>query len=168
MMVGGKADQNSMFDGVIQYVWIHSADLDAVAAIETVEDLPAVEIRKLGLQIDFGEVVKFIHKYGESATRMQAALTEVEEEDAVRGKQPEQAPAGLHHLFLPSGALETPSGSDTFSGSCPSSAPSPISMLPTSQPEPPADGAANLMAPPMESTPPAILSQRCEENGKAD
>lgn len=144
MMKGGHGlTMDDMFDAVVLYLWIHSADLDAVVAIETAENLPELEIRKFGFSVDFGDALGFLEIYKRCSARMAAALAEVEEDEEEEPGKPGnqvQNPVGLHHLCLPSEVLETPTRSDTSSGSCPSKEPSPIFTPPMPQTEPAADG----------------------------
>ncbi|MEO5712161.1 MAG: hypothetical protein ABIT37_01625 [Luteolibacter sp.] len=167
MIVGaaaGAGDQASMFEAVIEYLWIHSADLDKVSAIATKEQIPAEEIAKLGFSLTFGDILGFLEGYKTSSLRMQAALAEVEDEDDAEGKS-ETLPTGSPALFLPSGVLETPSGSDTSSGSCPSNEPLPISTLPTSPTAQPAVGSSISPETPVPSPIPKLSSIRSEEDG---
>lgn len=155
MMVGNKkpaaaleksGEQGEMFAAVIQYLWVHSAPLETIVEIERIDQIPEREIKMLGYGVTMGEALKFIAAYQESALRMTASLAEVEpEEDTGKpGKLPETRHAGSHRSFSPAEQPETPSGSDTSSGSCPSSEHSPTSTPPTSPAEPAAAGLVIL------------------------
>lgn len=142
MMTGGAGlTLESMFEAVVLYLWIHSADLDLVCAIESTDDLPHAEIRKFGFGVDFGNALGFLETYKRCSARMAAALAEVEEdEDEEPGKHanPEPSRAGSPLSFTPSEDAPIPGGSATFYGSCPSNEPLPISTPPT----PPTEHAA--------------------------
>lgn len=155
MMVGGASNQADIFDAVIQYVWIHSADIDDVISIEKLEDVPALGIKKLGFQISLGQALQFLETYKQCAARMTASLAEVEEDDDAPGKPAAQvpAPAGLPLSSLPSVQPETPAESDTSSGFNPLSDPLPIFTLPVLPTETVADGPAPPTQTPMDSSP---------------
>lgn len=125
--------QMEMFDAVVVYAWVHSAPLESVAAVETNDDLPAKEIRALAFEISISDAFEFLASYERCALRMAANLAEVdsEDDDGKLGKPQGNLPAGLHRSFIPAGPVEIPFVSSTSFGSCPSSEPSPISMLPT-------------------------------------
>jgi hypothetical protein len=138
--------QAATFSAVMEYVWIHSAPIDEVAAVGGLSDVPVAAIRKLGLELSLPEVVEFLTGYQDVAARMNASLAEPEE--AAQAGQPGKPPAstlvGSPPSVSPSGPPVIPSGSATSSGSCPSSAPSVISTPQTSPTEPPADGLVRL------------------------
>ncbi len=140
LVTGAFTEAQSMFASVIEYAWIHSAPLDEVAAIVTREELPAKQIKMLGFEIPMDEAMNLLKHFLQASQRMAASLAEiVEDEDTPPGK-PETAPVGLRllssHLAEPPIQIE----SDTFSGSCPSSEPSPTSTPPTPPLEPPVGG----------------------------
>lgn len=160
MAAGGeKVTMDDMFNAVVLYLWVHSADLETVIAIETGEDLPQTEIRKLGFEVDFGNALGFLEIYKRCSARMAAALAEVEDEEDEEEEPGKpgglaQNPVGSPHLFTPSEAAPIPSKSDTSSGSCPSSEPSPISTPPM---PPAALEAGGFMMPdlkPVDTNPP--------------
>jgi hypothetical protein len=145
MMQGGANDNETIFQAVILYVWIHSADLDTVCLIETSDDLPKAEINKLGFNIDFGDALGFLEIYKRCTARMAIALAEVEEldDDDEPGKRKEPAVqnrAGSPLSSMPSADAPTPSANATSFGSSPSNEPFATSTLPTSPTEPVADG----------------------------
>jgi hypothetical protein len=143
MMKGGSSiDMDAMFDAVILYIWVHSADLDLVCSIETAADLPAADIKKLGFEIDFGNALGFLEIYKRCSARMAAALAEVEEDETEEPGKPATAPgpAGSPLSSMPSEDAATPPGNDTFSGNSPSNEPFPICTPPTSPTEPAASG----------------------------
>jgi hypothetical protein len=157
-MIVGKKDraavpaedsQTAMFDAAIQYIWVHSADIETVLAVETVEDIPVKEIRALAFEISIGEAFAFLARYQESALRASASLAEVEpeEDDQSPGKLPEVLPVGSPPSSTPAEPAEIPHESATSSGSCPSSEPSPTSTLQTSPTEPAADGPSLTLLP---------------------
>lgn len=153
------AEENSqvaMFDAVIQYAWIHGAELEAVMAVNKLEDIAAAELRKMSFGIGVGEAFAFLMSYQACALRMSASLTEVEQEESEdTGKPLESPPAGSPPSFTPAEPAEIPFGSDTSSGSCPSSEPLPTSTPPTSPTEPDANGASLTLLPDLsETTPP--------------
>lgn len=167
MIVGaalGGADQASMFEAVIQYIWIHSALIEKVICIETKEQIPQNEIAELGFNLSFGDVMAFLEGYKSSAQRMQAALAEVEDEGDTEGKS-ESGHIGSPHLSLVLEEPETPSESATYSGSCPSSAPFPTSTPLTSLTEPTAAGPASSPETPAPSPIPEPSSNPSEESG---
>lgn len=145
----------TLLAAVLEYIWIHSADLETIIAIRGREDIPKDDIRRMGLQIELGEALAFTSIFTAAALRMAAAIAEPDDEDEAPGK-PESlrtgSPASLSLLEPP----EIQSASDTCSGSLPSSAPSPTCTPPTCNTEPDADGATPLMTlPDLETTPPA-------------
>lgn len=147
MMGGSMETQEQMFDAVMQYAWIHSAPIEAVLAIQTAEDIPEMEIRKLAFGIEIGQALGFLQTYTRSAIRMSASLAEIDpEEDDTPGKPvaPEPAPAGSLPSSMPSADVPILRGSDTSFGSSPSSEPSPTSTPQTSQTEPAAAGLVIL------------------------
>lgn len=145
MSASPNVDMIGLFEAVVLYIWIHAADLDQVAAIETTDDLPHPEIKRMGFQIEFGEALGFLEIYKRCSARMTAALAEVEDDEDTPGKRgTPPAPVGSPRSFTPLAAVPTPLASATSSGSCPSSEPSPISMPPMSQMEPAASGLVPL------------------------
>ncbi|MES2923684.1 MAG: hypothetical protein V4819_19170 [Verrucomicrobiota bacterium] len=137
-----QMSQVEMFAAVIHYTWVHAADLDAVLAVNKIEDIPEAELRKMAFGIGIGEAMSFLMSYQDCAVRMSASLTEVDpEEGEDLGKLRVSLPAGSPVSFTPAAPAEILSGSDTFSGSCPSSEPSHTSMPPTSPTEQDASGA---------------------------
>lgn len=159
MIVGLKANDSSgsaetaMFDAIIQYIWIHVAPIEAVICIETSDQIPLLEIRKLGFEISIGEAFDFLSRYQESANGMLASLAEVEDQDEegkLRKAQP--LPAGSPLSSLPAVEPETPPANITSFGSCPSPEPSPTSTPPTSQEEIDASGPVTLELPQLSPT----------------
>jgi hypothetical protein len=169
MMVGqaGPLDQATLFEAVIEYVWVHSAELETVAAIESREDLPVKELRMIGFEIPVGEAMKFIEAYKGCAERMTASLAETVDEEAGPGKL-ESPPVGSPALSLHLVERETPLGSDTSSGSCPSNGPLPTFMQPTSPTEQPADGSPSLTEQFMEFPPHTQLLPHSEASMSED
>lgn len=156
MMVGKQApveavqedSQTAMFAAVIQYVWVHSADIEEVIAVETPSDIPAAALKHLGFQLSIGQALAFLERYQASALRMTASLAETEqEEDETPGKPPELAPVGSPASSTPAEPAETPCASATSSGSCQLSEPSPTSTPPTVPTEPAADGPSLTLMP---------------------
>lgn len=141
--------QTAMFEAAIQYIWIHSADIEKVLAVETVEDIPVQEIRALAFQISIGEAFAFLARYQESALRASASLAEIEPEDDDQspGKLPVPPPVGSPASSTPAEPAEIPHESATSCGSCPSSEPSPTSTPQTSPTEPAADGPSLTLLP---------------------
>lgn len=138
MMVGAGPDQpepsqGDMLSAVIEYIWIHGADIDAVASISSRADLPENDIARLSLQITFGQALAFLERYKDCALRMTASLAEVEEDLEEQGKPAVAVPAHAGSLpwYLRSEEPGILSASATSSGLCPSNEPLPISMLPT-------------------------------------
>jgi hypothetical protein len=161
-MIGGKSnpavalpDRAEMFESVIQYIWVHSADLDAVMKITEPQQIPEAELQKIGFTLSIGQAMEFLMTFADSALRMSAGLTEVEPEESDElGKPPESLPVGSPASFTPAVPAETPSGSDTSSGSCPSSELFPTSTPPMSPTEPAADGACLILLPDLSGTTP--------------
>jgi len=138
---GREITQTETFAAVIQYVWVHSADLAIVAAVRTEDDLPAAEIAALGFGITIGQAFGFLNTFTGCASRMSASLAEVEEEETVgKPSAPASPPVGSPASSSASAPPVTPCASATSSGSCPSSAPLAICTPPTSPMEPAADG----------------------------
>lgn len=158
MMVGKQAptealeksdSQTEMFAAAIQYIWVHSAPLEQVIAIETADQIPAGALKVIEFAIPLGQAFAFLNRYQESALRMTASLAEVEPDEEV-GKPvspPVTPPAGSPPSFTPAEPAEIPSASAISSGSCPSSEPSPTSTPQTSPMEPPADGPSMTLLP---------------------
>lgn len=152
-MVVGKtavdANPSANFEAVVQYAWVHSADLAKVCAITKPEQLPDIEIRELAFQITIGQAFAFLQAYQQCALRLTASLAEVETEEDEVGKpgKPlhERPPVGLQLLSMHAAEQEIPAGSAISSGSCPSNGPSAISTLPTTPTEPIASGPAMIL-----------------------
>ena len=142
-MVAPSTDTTTaaLFGAIVQYIWVHTADVSMVASIQTVEDLPQDEINALAFQISMPDAMKFLEGYKRSSLKMAAALAEVddEDEDAAPGK-PELAPVGSPRSSSPSVPPETLPVNVTSFGSSHSGAPSPTSTLPTPRQELPAGG----------------------------
>ena len=166
MMVGKQApaqaaagdEQTTMFAAVIEYVWVHSAELDEVVTVETRADIPAATIKRLGFEISIGQALAFLERYQASAERMTASLAEVETEDdeSSPGKPPESPPAGSPASSTPAVHVETQLASEISFGSCLSSAHSHISTPPTSPTERAADGPSLTLLPALsQETPPS-------------
>lgn len=156
MMVGSQApidaaqdSQTAMFAAAIQYLWVHSADLEKVLAVETAADIPATELKALGYQISIGQALGFLDRYQASALRMTASLAEIDPEDDEQGQpgKPESLPAGWPVSSTPAEAAEIPSASATSFGPCPSSEPARIFTPPTSQTAPVAGGPSLTLLP---------------------
>lgn len=169
MMVGKQApttaaaaagdSQTAMFAAVIEYVWVHSAPLDEVVTVETPADIPAAALKRLGFELSIGQALAFLERYQSSALRMTASLAEVETEEEPAGspgKPQESPPVGSPASSTSAEPAETPPASATYSGACPSSAPSPTSTPPTSPTEPAADGPSLTLLPDLSpETPPS-------------
>lgn len=159
LVFGGNAasermDIQSVIRAVSEYIWVHSADEDAVCAIETRDQLPRAEIRKMALHIEIGEALAFTATFTAAAMKMAAALAEVEDDGEGSPGKPETALTGLPRSSSPSAVPEIPSASGTSSGALPSSAPSATSMPPMPPMEPSADGPPPLIILSPETTPP--------------
>lgn len=163
MMVGSQApleaaqgdSQTAMFAAVIQYVWVHSADIEQVITVETPEDIPAAALKHLGFQLSIGQALAFLERYQASALRMTASLAETEPEDDETPGKPQESPlAGSPASSTPAEPAETPFASATSSGSCPSREHSPTSTPPTSPTEPAADGPSLTLLPDFTPPPP--------------
>lgn len=157
MMVGKESpekaltaaeSQTQMFDAAVQYIWVHSAPLEEVTAVENAEQIPAGALKEIEFSLPLGQAFAFLNRYQESALRMTASLAEVEPEDD-HGKpgKPETRRAGLPASSTPAEPAEILPGSDTYSGSCPSSEPSPTFTPPMSPMEQPADGPSLTLLP---------------------
>lgn len=139
-----KTLQDSL-QAVHEYIWIHTAPLTEVLAVESRETLPRLAIRALAMEIEMGESLAFTALFSASALRMAAAMTELaDEEDPSPGK-PQTPPTGSPPSSSPPEPQETPSENVISFGTPPSSEPSPTSTLPTSPPEPESDSATPLM-----------------------
>lgn len=164
MIVGKKASgdavpeedsQAAMFAAVIQYVWIHSAPLERVLQIREAKDIPEAELAAIGFTLTIGQAFAFLLGYQQSALRMTGGLAEVEpEESEDTGKRLGRLRAGSPASSTPSERVDIPFGSDTSSGSCPSSEPSPTSMPPMSPTALDADGASLTLLPDLAETAP--------------
>lgn len=155
-----------LLTAVHEYVWIHAAPIDAVAAIQSRESLPRDEIRRYAFDIPMGEALAFTTTFAAAAARMAAAMAEAEEEegDSSPGKRA-SSPIGSPPSSSPAELPEIPSGSATSSGSPPSIAPSNISTPPTSSTEPPAAGSTpSMMLPQDPPKTPSGDSKLCESN----
>jgi hypothetical protein len=128
---------DELFGAVIQYIWIHTAPLDQVLTIVKSEDLPELEIKKLGFALRIEDALEFTTSFSTAAEKMAAALAETDDDDEPGKPTAAQPPTGSPLSSLPSVLPVTPSASDTFSGSPPSPAPSPTSTPPL----PPTDHA---------------------------
>jgi hypothetical protein len=142
--VGGMG---ALMGAVTQYIWIHSAPVDAVAAVTCSSDLPASEIRALGFELEMGEALEFLHTFTAASRRMAAALAETEEDDESAGKPaaPATAPTGSPPSSSPLEPQETPRENVISFGTPPSSGPLPTSMPQTSPMADDADGASPSM-----------------------
>ena len=174
MLVKGKpSDPESeemdggMFGAIVEFIWIHAAELDLVAAICTRADLQKheTEIRKMGFGVTMGQALLFLRRFQDAAERMSAGLTEVVAEDSSTPGKPPSIPAGSPPSSLPVVVPEIPSESDTFSGSCPLSEPLPIFTRPTLPPEPDAIGPSATSEPSNPTDTPPRFSERSETGG---
>lgn len=158
MMVGKQAptealdqadSQTEMFAAAIQYIWVHSAPLDQVTAIESADQIPAAALKEIGFGISIGQAFAFLNSYQQSALRMTASLAEVEpdEESGKSESLPVTPPVGLPACSTPAEPAEIHRGKDSFSGLCPSSEHLPISTPQTSPMAPPADGPSLTLLP---------------------
>lgn len=165
MIVGKKAaskaapeeedSQAAMFAAVIQYVWIHSAPLERVLQIREGDDIPEAELAAIGFALTIGQAFAFLLGYQQSALRMTGGLAEVEpEESEDTGKRRGRRRAGSPALSTPAERVDIPFVSDTSSGSCQSSEPSPTCTPPMSPTEPDADGASLTLLPDLATTAP--------------
>jgi hypothetical protein len=143
----GARDQSALFNSVSLYVWVHTADLDLVCAVEKIEDIPANELKKLGFEIEMPQALSFLESYKQCAARMAAALAEVDDEEDEQGKSQtaEQGLTGMPRSLSPSEPLETQPEKDTSSGFSPSNEVSPTCTPSTSPTEPGADGPALIL-----------------------
>jgi hypothetical protein len=149
MMTGG-GDRRDIFAAVVQFAWVHSADLAAVCAVVREEDIPAAELRALGFRISLEDALRFTQEYAATSERISAAMVEpIEEEDeeegGAGGKPRECAPTGSPASSSPAGARVIPPASVIPFGICPSSEPSSICTPQTTLPEPAASGPALLI-----------------------
>lgn len=150
---GKKGDSSEMLAAVCQYVWVHSADLEKVAAIETIDQVPAAEVKAIGFKIEVGEALHFTSAIVGSALRMAAAMAEEFESGDELGKL-ETSLTGSPPSSSSAGAPEIPSGKGTSSGSPPLSELSPTSTPPTPMLEEDLDGSTPLtILPTPDSTP---------------
>lgn len=150
---------NGLLTAVSEYIWIHYAPLDEVIAVDTRENIPRTEIKKIGFSLEIGEALNFTTVFLASALRMAAAMSEIDEEGASPGK-PETPPIGSPPSSSPVDAPETPAGNVISFGSPPSSEPSPISTPPVSMLEEDVDGSIPLMTlPTLPQTPPESPSE---------
>lgn len=124
---------DELFSAVIEYIWIHSAAIEDVIAIERKEDLPKLEIRKLGFDLRIEDALEFTTSFSSASVKMAAALAESDDEDEPGKSAAEPPPTGSPRSSSLSVLPVTPSASDTFSGSPPSPAPFPT----YTQPSPP-------------------------------
>lgn len=133
---------------ITEYIWIHSAPIERVSAIRSRSDLPSDEIRGMALEIPIGEALAFATSFSLAARRMAAAVAEVVPEDEDTPGKPMPPPIGSPRLSSPAELPEIPSGSETYSGSLPSSELSPTFTQQTPRTEPGADGFTPSMIPP--------------------
>jgi len=164
MMVGrdnpgeaiSKADtQAAMFEAAAEYIWVHSAPIEDVTAIETADQIPLAELKIIAFSIPLGAAFAFLNRYQECSLRLAAALaeTEPEDDDGKPGKPLETLPVGSPASSTPAEPAETQQESVTSSGICPSSEPSPTSTLPMLPTEPAVDGPCLTCLPDLPATP---------------
>lgn len=157
MMVGKESpekalsaaqSQTEMFAAAVQYIWVHSAPLEEVTAVEQAEQIPAGALKEIEFSLQIGQAFAFLNRYQESALRMTASLAEVEPEDheGQPGKQ-ETPLVGSPASSTPAVLAVIPCESATSSGSCPSSEHSATSTPPTSPTEQPVDGPSLTLLP---------------------
>ena len=146
-LVGARegGGQVELIADVIQYAWVHSAPIAEVAAVQKPEDLPAARLIELGFEIPYTECFAFMRSFQDCALRLAAALTAPDDEAEVEPGKLVPLPTGSPRSSSPAELPEIPFGSDTSSGKCPSSAPSPTSTPPVSPTEAPSAGPALLV-----------------------
>ncbi len=128
-----------------EFIWIHSAPIEQVLAVETRDQLPSIEIRKIGMSLPIGECIAFTAVFVQASIRMAAAMTEAfEDEDSSPGK-PQTPPTGSPRSSSPAEPLETLPANVTSFGSRQSKEPSPTSTPPNATPADDADGYTPLM-----------------------
>jgi hypothetical protein len=149
-------DIKVLLAAVHQFIWIHSAPLEAVLAVESKDDIPLAELRKLAMEIEMGEALAITTLFTESSLRMAAAMAEPDD-DATQPGKPQTRPTGSPLSSLPAERPEIPSGNVTSSGSLPSSEPCNTSTQQPHNQELDADGAIPLFAlPPITTEPPTL------------
>jgi hypothetical protein len=136
----GRGDTSKTLQGVSEYIWIHSADIEEVIQVESRDQLPEKEIRRIGFAIDIEQAYSFILALTDALLRVSAAIAEPEETEGGKPAEEEPAPIGSQASSLPADAPETLPANVTSFGTPPSSAPSSISTPPTSPPEQPCNG----------------------------
>jgi len=161
LIVGSGEDPDpgnaKLFRAVAEFVWVHSAPIDDILAIEESDDLSLPlsakrEIGALSFELSLGEALDFMNSFGKVADRINAAMAEPVDDDTP-GKRVAgvPGPGSSPPSSLPSDAPGIPSGSGTFSGILPTSAPSSISTPPDMPMAPPTDGYPPLMVLPAET-----------------
>jgi hypothetical protein len=149
---------DNFFAAVVQFVWIHSAPLEQVIAIDTVEDLPKSDLKAIAFQLTMEDVITFLASYKKAALRAAAAMAEaIEEEDQEDGPGKPASlailPSGSPASSSPSALPETQSASPTSSGTYHFPAPSNTCTPQTPSPEHAAAGSTPLV-----QLPPLIFS----------
>lgn len=135
----GRGDTSKTLQGVAEYIWIHSADIEAVMEVDSREQLPEKDIRRIGYSIDIEQAYSFILSLTDALVRVSAAIAEPEETEGKPAEE-EPAPIGSPASSSPQDAPETPRENVISFGTLPSSEPSNTSTPPTSPPEPTCNG----------------------------
>lgn len=160
---GGELDDTAAMRGVIEFAWVHVAEIDELEALPLdpaeLRAHVARKVRGFGMGIDFEDLQAFSASFASLRERLESAATEpAEAAPATPGKPGESPPTGLPGWSTLSEVLETPPESGTSSGTSPSSAPSSISTPPTSTTAAPSAGPAPPPATPEEEMDPMPVS----------
>jgi hypothetical protein len=147
-----RMDIKLLLSAVHEFIYVHTADLDLVSAINSRDDIDPKEIRKISMQIEIGECLELTTLFAECSLRMAAAMSEPDADDDSAPGKPQMLRTGSPLSSSPAEPLETPSASDTSSGSLPSTERSNTSTPQPCNQEPDAVGVTPLFALPNPQT----------------
>lgn len=132
LFADGEGEREMGYQEIFEYIWVHTAPLDEVAAGADDPTYVRQRARALGLEISIEDLADFAQQFLQLMERVKATMVE-EVIDEPRGKSvgAPQSPTGLPRWSGPWEGQETQPGNGGSFGSSPSTGPCNISTLPS-------------------------------------